>query len=171
MHTALLPGADADCLAVFRIADGVRLRILERNQCNQKIALRIIRNFLVRCYDVFKQRPVDYKLVAPLLKRHAEHILMLHGRGDIIRIDPYNIIAAAALAFEDFERLVRIAGRDDTVGNLTCEQTRRLCVTNVGEGRPVAIGRHAVRAARARVSACDRRKLQIVDKVNLFFNL
>ena len=43
VDAALLAGADADGLAILRVADGVGLRVLERDQGNQQIALSILR--------------------------------------------------------------------------------------------------------------------------------
>ena len=57
------------------------------------------RQILVRGHDVVQQIFVNHELIAPLLKRDAEHILVLHGRGTVGRVDLHNIVIALASSF------------------------------------------------------------------------
>ena len=167
VDTALLARADADGLSVLRVADGVRLRVFESDQRDDQVALGVLRQILLLRNDVFQQLLVDFQLVAALLKGHAEHILVLHRSRTVIGIDLHHVVGTLTLRLENLQGFVRIAGGNDAVRNLAREKGSRLLVTHVGESNPVAVGGHTVRAAGTGVSRRDRRKLEIVDEINL----
>ena len=129
----LLSGADADGLSALGVADRIGLRIFERNQRDEQVALGLLRQVLALCDDVGKHFGIDFHLVASLLEGDAEHLLCFDGRGDVIRVDCDDIVAALALLLEDFQRRVGIAGRKDPVGDLVLDGARGGLVADVGE--------------------------------------
>ncbi len=171
VDAALLARADADALAAPGVADRIGLGVFESDQRDHKVALRVVGQGFAVGDDVLEKGVVDLELVAPLLKGDPEDVLVLDRRGGVIRIDSDDVVAALALGLQHFERLVGIAGRDDAVGHLARKQLGGLHVAGVGERDPVAVGGHAVGAARARVSARDRAELEVVHKVDLLFHL
>ena len=172
MDAALLAGADADGLAVLGVADGVRLRVFERNERNDHVALRVIGKILIFGDDVRKQRLVDLAVVAALLERDAEDVLLLLRGGNVGGIHLHDVVLAALFRLQDGKRLLAERGGDDAVGDLAFQIFRRRGVALVGERRPVTIGAEAVRAAGADVGAGDGRKgLVRLNKVNLLVHL
>ena len=95
MDAALLAGADADGLAVLGVADGVRLRVFERNERNDHVALRVIGKILIFGDDVHKQRLVDLAVVAALLERDAEDVLLLLRGGNVGGVHLHDVVLAA----------------------------------------------------------------------------
>ena len=118
--------------------------------------------------DVFKKASVDFQFVSPLLKGNSEHIFVLDGGGDIACIDFHHVVAAFALTFENFQRLVGVVGGDDAVGYFPGDEFRRGSVTGIGQSDPVAVGGHPIGAPGSRVGAGHGRKLHIVHKVDFF---
>ena len=114
-----------------------------------------------------KQVLVDLQLVAALLKGDAEHILVLHRGGDIVGVDLHHIVAALTLLLQDLQGLVGIAGGDDAVGHLPLQQQSGFLVAHIGQGSPVAIGGHPVRATGSGIGRGQGGKLQVVHKVDL----
>ena len=132
-----------------------------------EVELRLLGQRLVFGDDVVQHLRVDLQFVAALLKRDAENVLVLDRRRLVIRVDLHDVVVALALRLEDRERFLRVARGDDAVRDLAGEQRRGLLVADVGERRPIAVGGHSVRAARSRVRRRDRRKLEVVDEVDL----
>ena len=167
VDAALLSGADADGLPVLDVADGVGLGILEGNEGDDHVDLRLLRQIFVLGHEVFKQALVYAEVVMSLLEGDAEDILALLSGGDVIRVDLHDIVAALFLGLEDFKRLVGIGGGDDAVGDLVLEVGRGRGIAGVAEGRPVAVGAESVGAAGADVGAGDGRELGLlIDEVD-----
>ena len=167
VNTRLLPRAHTDGLTVFCIADGVRLRVFERDERNHEVTLGAVGQVFVFRNNVLKRAFVDLQRVAALLKGDAEHVLVLDGRRLVICIDLYNVVIALFLGFEDLQRLGLVAGGDDAVGHFMLNKLRRRHVANVGKRDPVAERGHTVRAAGARISRGEGRKLEsIVNPVD-----
>ena len=171
MNTGLLASAHADHLAALCVADGVGLRVFQRNQGNQQVALCIFRDILVVRHHIGEHGFVDFDLIAALLKRDTVYILALHRSRLIVRVDLHHIVVALTLRLEDFQRFVGITGGDDAVGYLAGQQRRGFFVADVGQRRPVAIGGHAVCTACACISARNRGQFQVVHKIDLLFHI
>ena len=169
VDSRLLTCADADGLAVFRIADGVRLCVFEGNQRNNQIAFCAFGQLFVFGDNIFKRAFVDFQLVAALFKGHAEHVFVLNGGGDIVFVNRNDVVSAFAFRFQNFKCFVGVAGGNDAVGHFALNQLCGGHVADVGKRNPVAERGHSVGAARSRVSASKRRKLfQIIDPVDFF---
>ena len=97
VYSRLLTRADTDSLPVIGKADGVRLREFERDERDYKIGLCSVRDVLVFRNNVVEQLVVDPEIVASLLKRHAEYLLLLNHSRNIFRIDLYDVVVALAL--------------------------------------------------------------------------
>ena len=166
MDAALLAGADADGLAVLRVADGVGLRVLERDQGDQQVALCVLRQVVVLRRDILEAVFRDGDVVALLLEGDAEDLLALELCRLIGGIHLQDQVRALALRLEDLEGLWRIRRRNDAVGDLALEEGSRLGIALVGQGDEIAVGAHAVRAARADVSRGNRGKLYAFDEVD-----
>ena len=172
VDAALLAGAHADGLAVLHVADGVGLRVLERDQAHDHVDLGVVGDVLVLGHDVGQQVAVDPEEVVPLLEGDAEDVLGLLGAADVVGVDLDDVVGALLLLGEDLERLGRVAGGDDAVGDLVLDVAGGARVAGLGEGRPVAVGAHAVGAAGADVGAGDRRELALViHEVDLLVRL
>ena len=131
-----------------------------------------LRQILVLGNDVGEQALVNLVVVVTLLKADAENVALLDRLGLVVRVDLDNVVAALALGLEDFEGLSGEVRRDDAVGNLVCEVGSGVCVTGVGQSRPVAVGAQTVRAACTDVSACNRGQFLVgVNKVHLTLNI
>ena len=81
VDAALLAGADADGLAVLRVADGVGLRVFERDEGNQEIALGAFRQIMILRHDVLEAVFRDFDIVAFLFECDAEDLLALDSSG------------------------------------------------------------------------------------------
>ena len=123
VDSGLLACADTDRLTVLDIADGVRLRIFQRDQRDDEIELLVVRDILVIGHDIGEHGLlVDREIVSALLEGHAEHFLVLDLRRLVVRVDLHDIVIALALGLEDFECLRRIARCDNAVRDLACDQ-------------------------------------------------
>ena len=168
MDAALLACAHADGLTVLHIADGVGLGVFQSDEGHDHVDLGSLRKLLVFRDDVGQHLPVDHKVIAALLEGDAEHILVLHGGGDVVRVDLDHVVAALLLGFQNFQRLVGIAGGDDAVGHLALEVLGGGGVADVGESGPVTVGAQAVSAAGADISAGDGGELGgVIHEVDL----
>ena len=168
MDAALLAGAHADGLPVLDIAHGVGLGVLQRDEGHNHIGLRLRRKIFVDSDDVFEQCLADLKMIPSLLERDAEHILILLGGGNVVRVHLHHIVVALFLAFQDFQGLVGVAGGDDAVGDLTQKVAGGGGVAHVREGCPVAVGAKPVRAPGPDIGAGDgAERLVFLHKVNL----
>ena len=134
--------------------------------------LGALRQILVLGDDVGEQALVDLVVVVALLKADAENIALLDRLRLVVRVDFDNVIAALALGFENFERLVGEVRGDDAVRDLVCEVGGGVGVAGVGQRRPVAVGAQTVCAACADVGAGNGREFLIgIDEVHLLFNI
>ncbi len=97
VDAALLAGADADGLTVLRIADGVRLRVFQRDEGEHQIKLCVLRNLFAFRHKICQHVRVDFQLVSALLERDAENILVLNRLRLVIRVDLNNIVRALTL--------------------------------------------------------------------------
>ena len=158
VDAALLTRAHADGLTVLDVADGVGLRVLERDEGDDHVDLRVLGQILVLRDDVREHVLIDHEIVASLLEGDAEHVLVLRRGGQIVRIDLHDVVVALFLGFQDLQRLVGVARGDDAVGHLILEVARGRSVAGVGQRRPVTVGAQAVNAARADVGAGDGRR-------------
>ena len=154
----LLARAHADGLAAQRIAHGIRLRVFERNQRDQQIAHGAVGNLFVGRGPVFQHGGLQLDVVVPLLEGDAIAHLALQRSGPVSGIDLHHVVSALALVFEDFQRFRFVAGRDDPIRYLAGDQLGRGHIAGVAQGDVIAEGGHAVRAARARIRAGERRK-------------
>ena len=167
VDAALLAGADADGLAVVGVADGVALRVLERDGRDEEVALRGFRQVMVLRHDVVENVFVNLDIVAALLEHHAEDLFRLDGSGLVGGIHLEDDVVALFLRLEDLERLRLVARRDDAVADLVLEDFRRRDVADITERGEVAVGAHAVGAARAHVGRRERREREVRREVHL----
>ena len=80
MDAALLSGTNADGLSVLDVAYRVRLGVLQRDKCNNQVALGLGRERLVLGGDILKQgRVVQLAFVASLFEGPANALLGLDG--------------------------------------------------------------------------------------------
>ena len=166
VDAALLARADADGLPVIRIADRIRLRVFQRDERDEQVALRRARQLLRLRRDVLQAVLRDGHIVALLRERHAEDLLRL-DRGRLVgRIHLDHEIAALALRLQDFQRLRAVRRRDDAVRHLALQKRRRLRIALIRQRHEIAIRAHAVSAARADVRRRDRRKLHALDEIH-----
>ena len=172
VDTALLTCADADGHAVLDVADRVGLGVLEPDEGKDHVVLCALRQVHVLGHDVGEQALVDFVVVVALFEADAENVALLDRLRLVVRGDFDHVIAALALGFQNFERLVGEVRGDDAVGDLVRKIGCGVRVAGVGQRRPVAVGAEAVRAAGADVGAGDGRKgLVRLNKVNLLVHL
>ena len=168
VDAALLACAHADGLTVLHVADGVGLGVFQSDEGHDHVDLGSLRKLLVFRDDVGQHLPVDHKVIAALLEGDAEHILVLRGGGDVVRVDLDHVVAALLLGFQNFQRLVGIAGGDDAVGYLALEVLGGGGVADVGESGPVTVGAQAVSTPGADIGAGDGRELGgVIHEVDL----
>ena len=139
VNARLLARANADGLPARGVADGVGLGVFQRNQGDDEIARGVLRQIFVLGDNLAEERVVDLQIVAPLLKGNAKHVFQLYFRGNILRVDLHDVIAAFALFQQNLHRLFGVARRDYAVGDLAGKDGRRRLVAHIGQGRPVAV--------------------------------
>ena len=167
VDTALLTGTDTDGLTVLHVADGVRLRVLQRNQGNDQVALGLRCEGLVLCGHILEEGiVVELDLVATLFESDAETLLRLDGSGLVARVDLNHIIGALALVLQYLDGLRRIVGSNHTVAHLTLQQLGCCGVAGVREGHEVTVARHTVGTAGSGIGAGDRRCVEILHIVH-----
>jgi hypothetical protein len=116
---------------------------------------------------VVEQVRGGYHRVAALFEGDAEDLARLElGRLEG-RVHPKDGVAAAPLGPEQIQRHRLVAGRDHPVGHFAPQEPRRRQVDNVAEGDPIAVGAHAVGAARAGVRRRQGRQLPRSGEVRL----
>ena len=168
VDAALLARAHADELSALGVAHRVRLGVFQRDQAQRQVPLLLVCQRPVPCDDIRERIVAELQLVAPLLKRDAEHILVLQRCGLVGWVDGDNVVTALALCFQDGQRGGGIARRDNAVRHLVLDDLRRGFVAFVGKGDPVPEAGHAVRAAGAGIGAGQRGKLDVLHKIHLF---
>ena len=166
VDSGLLPCTNADCLSVLCEANGVGLCIFQCNQCDNKVALCFLRQVLVFCYYIFQKSLIDGEVISALLKGNAENLFLFLHRRHIGRVDFYDIIVALFLCFQNFQCFLCIAGRNDTIGNLSFNQLCGCCITNIAERNPVPEGGHSVCPSCSCVSQCQRGIIQTLDIIH-----
>ena len=154
MDPRLLAGGHADGLPASAQADGVGLRVLERDQAHGEVA-----HHLLGQAGGGQRLRIEGALVARLLQGHPEHRAAFHRRRPVVRVDLQHVVAATLLGRQQLQRRRLVAGGDDAVGHLRTDQARRRLVHRVAEGNPVAVGTDAVGAAGARVGGRRRGQL------------
>ncbi len=94
MDPRLLSRADADDLPVERERDGVGLRVSQRDQPDDQVALGVIGQRPLLGDDVLEQAFIDRAVIAPLLERHAEDVARLARARLVPGVDLEHEIAA-----------------------------------------------------------------------------
>ena len=168
MYAGLLACTDTDSLTVFGIADGVRLRVFERDKSDKKVAACFFREVFVRRRAVFKECFRDLCVVARLRERDAEQVFFFDFFRNVVRVDLDDIVRAFTFRFEDSECFVCVTRCDHAVGYFASEHRSRFFVAYIGECNEVAVGRHAVCTTRTSVSRCERSELQVIYIIDLF---
>ena len=90
----LLSRSDADGLSALNVADGIGLGVFERDHRDGKIDFRLIGQLLLVRHNICKKVVVDDKLVAPLLKRNAVHLLAFQRPRLVTLVDLDDIVSA-----------------------------------------------------------------------------
>ena len=99
MNTRLLPRTNTNRLSIFNIADGIRLRVFQSNQRNQKITYCILRNFFIDSRTIYKQLWRNFSLITVLFKSYTKYIFRFLYLWNIRRINFDNIISALTFSF------------------------------------------------------------------------
>ena len=168
VDTALLPGANADGLAVLHIADRIGLGIFKRDKCNDHIPHGRIRERFVFRHEILQQRSIDAEVVVSLLKGDTEDILAFLQSGHVIGINLDDVVVALFLRFQDLQGFFRICRGDNAVGDFFLQVECGGSVAGITQGCPIPIGTQAVGTAGTDVRTGDRRELCIrSDKVDL----
>ena len=170
VDAALLSGADADSLSVLHVAYRVRLCVLQCDERDNEVADSFLGEVLRLCRYVLEQsRVVEAHLVASLLERYAEHLLVLDGSRHVVRVYLYYVICTLALCTENLERLVGEVGGDYAVAHLALDECSCSNVAGVAECHEVAVRAHAVGTACTGIRTCNRRKFHfhVVNEVYL----
>ena len=113
VDTALLARPYADSLTVHRVADRVGLGVFEGDERDNQVPLGALRELPVGSDHILQQVGPDLELVAALLKGDPEDLLRLLGRGYIVRVNLDDVIVTIALALENVQSLLGVAGGDD----------------------------------------------------------
>jgi hypothetical protein len=169
----LLTGTQTDDLAVECVADTVGLSVLESDSSDSQIALGRLRQrtrALGHDNRVEALGGSNLGIVAVLLQRDAKDGARLLGSGHVVGVHLQDEVLATLLLLEDFERLGRVSGRNDTVRDLTADDLGRGQVNLVGQGNNVAKARHAVGTTGASIGLGETRlldTLNVVDHVDL----
>ena len=122
MDAALLTCADADCLTVFHVADGVRLCIFQRDEGNDQVAFGLRGKGLVLRRNVLEEGiVVKLDFVASLLEGNAEDLLALNGLRLIVRIDLDHVIGTLALVLQDLDGLRGIVWGNHTIAHFALQ--------------------------------------------------
>ena len=168
VDTALLPGANADGLAVLHIADRIGLGIFKRDKCNDHIPHGRIRERFVFRHEILQQRSIDAEVVVSLLKGDTEDILAFLQSGHVIGINLDDVVVALFLRFQDLQGFFRICRGDNAVGDFFLQVECGGSVAGITQGCPIPIGTQAVGTAGTDVRTGNRRELCVrSDKVDL----
>ena len=98
MDARLLSRADADRLSVDGVADGVGLRVFQRDEGEQEVAAGLGGDVLVRRRALGEAVLCDLHVVALLLEGDAVHVLALEGGRRVALVHLEDEVAALALA-------------------------------------------------------------------------
>lgn len=155
--------------SVLDVADGVALRIFQRDEGDDQVALSLRGERLVLRRNVLEERRVvEAHLVATLLEGDAKHLLALDGGRGVGRVYLDDTVGALALLAEDLQGLWSVAWGYHAVAHLALDEACRGFVANVAQGTEVSIGAHAVGTTRTGVGRGERSELEVhvVDEVN-----
>ena len=95
VHAGLLSGADADRLSVLRVADGIGLRIFQRDEGDEKVPFRLGSGMSLFSVTTLSRMSLSIsRSFLALLKGNAEDILVLERAGLIGRIDLDHVVIA-----------------------------------------------------------------------------
>ena len=133
MDTGLLAGSDTDGLSPLHIAYGIRLGIFQRNQRDLHVDQCILRNLPIHRDHIGKEISVYIQLVTPLFERNSVHLLPLYRRWPISFIDLNHIIISALFRLQQGKRLLRIAGRNNSVRDFPFDQPGRILIAYIGQ--------------------------------------
>ena len=167
VDAALLARAHAKGLSALDVAHRVGLGVFQRDEGQQHIVLGLLGQIAVFGDDIFQHLLVNRQIIVPLLEGDAEDAPPLDGGGGIIGVDLHHVVAAFALGFEDFQRLVGVAGGDDAVGHLQGQEPGGVGVAGVGQCRPVAEGAQTVGAPGPDVGAGNGGEVAVRRKVDV----
>ena len=164
MDAALLPGTDADGLAVLHVAHRIGLGVLQRDEGNHQVAACLGGERLVlRGHILKKCGVVKGNLVAPLLEADAKHLLGLQRGGAVGRVNLDDAVGALALLPQYLKRLGGVVGGNDAVAHLALDDKGGGAVARVAQGDEVAIARHAVGSACTGISTGHRTLVKPLD--------
>ena len=167
VDAALLAGPHTDGHAVFDIADRVGLGVFQGDEGEEHIVLGLLGQLLVLGDHVLEHLLTDVQIVVALLKGDAEDVPALDGGGGVAGVDLYHVVAPLALAPQDLQGLVGVAGGDDAVGHLGGQKAGGVAVTHIGQGGPVTEGAQPVCAPGADIGAGDGGQLPLRGKVDV----
>ena len=167
VNAALLSGTDTDGLSVLDVANRVRLRIFQRDEGDNQVALGLRCKGLVLRGDILKQgRVVELDFVAALLEGDAIDLLALDGLRFVCRVNLDDIVGSLALVLQNLDGLGGVVGGNDAVRDLALQQQGRCGITGVAQGNEVAVRRHTVSTAGTGVCAGNRRIVQSLDVID-----
>ena len=154
--------------SVLDVADGVGLRVLQRDEGNHQVAPRLGGEVLVlRGYVGEEVVAVQPDFVASLLEGDAEDVFVLNGRGLVCRGYLDDVVRAFALALQYLQGFRGIARGNDAVGHFAVDEGGRLRIAHVAQGNEVAVAGHAVGTTGTDISIGQRRERQALHKINL----
>ena len=166
MHAALLAGTYADGLAVLHVANAVGLGVLQYDEADNEVAALLLADELVLGHDVLQHRGVaDVQVLAALLEGHAKDGAGLQRFRLVGGVDLHDGVVALLFAFQHFQRVSIVTGRDDAVGNFVLNELGGGEVADIGQRDPVAKAGHAVGAAGTGVGAGQGRQLGLGGNV------
>ena len=167
MDTALLTCADADGLTVLHVADRVRLRIFQRDEGDDQVALGLGSEGLVLCGHILEEGViVELDLVATLFESDTEYLLPLNRFRLVVGVYLNDVIGTLALVFQNLDGLGRIVRSDHTIAHLALQQLGGSGVAGVAESHEVTIARHTVCTTGAGIGTGNRALVEILDVIH-----
>ena len=140
MDSALLTGADADGLSVLHVANGIALRVLQRDEGYFQVAHGFFRECLVLCRDIVEKtvlRQVDF--VTALFEGDTKDLLVFYGCRRIIWVYLDDIVCSLALLLQDFKRLGGESRGNDAIAHLAFDEQGCCLVADVGKRNEIAV--------------------------------
>lgn len=124
----MLTSTKTDDLSIERIADTVRLRVLQSDSRYCQISLSRFwqsTGILGHNDGVKRIGRNNLRIVAVLLESYAEYCPGLLHRWDVLRVDLEDKILASLLFLEDLQCFRSVAWRDDTIRNFATDDLCR----------------------------------------------
>ena len=140
MDSALLTGADADGLSVLHVANGIALRVLQRDEGYFQVTHSFFRECLVLCRDIVEKtvlRQVDF--VTALFEGDTKDLLVFYGCRRIIWVYLDDIVCSLALLLQDFKRLGGESRGNDAIAHLAFDEQGCCLVADVGKRNEIAV--------------------------------